>query len=177
MVGVPIDDRRAGCGEIDADDVGIGLGEHSHRGSTGDDCEVGGEARAARKAAEHRCVFFQDLDEDFGDHVVAINRREGQSPLAAGPVDHVVKESGEAVDEAIPSPRSPPEAVLHERGILRAPWPVGRSIGTRPAHGDASRQPASPGPPLTRSYDRGFRPPIAVREDSRNGPEKADSFR
>ena len=177
MLGMPVGGRLAGFRELDPDDVGIGMGEHPHCRPTGDDGKVGGEARTAGETAEHRRVLFQDLDEDLGDHVVPVGRGECQSALAAATVDDMMKKPREPFDEAIPGVRPSPQAVLHERGIVRAPRPAGRSVGTRSAHADASRRPAGPGPPFLRSYGGRFPRPIAVRHDSRNGLEKADSFR
>ena len=171
MLGMPVGGRLAGFRELDPDDVCIGVGEHPHRRPSGDDGKVGGKARTAGETAEHRRVLFQDLDEDLGDHVVPVGRGECQSALAAGAVDDMMKKPREPLDEAIPGVRSPPQAVLHKRGIVGAPWPAGRSVGTRSAHGDASRRPACPGltppPIIRRPFPPSNRSPSRLTEQTR----------
>ena len=61
-----------------------GISQSSGDDPTGDHRQVGGEARSARKCPEGGGLVSQALDENVGDKVVAIGRREREPTLPSG---------------------------------------------------------------------------------------------
>jgi len=85
---------------------------------TGHDGQIGRQARPAREAAEHGGVLMEHFQEDVGEQIFAVGRRQRHLTLGSGAVNNKGEQPDEPGDEGVPGRRLPMQAILEELPIL-----------------------------------------------------------